>query len=261
MNATSRQARPVGPAMFWGFIVLMVALTGLFIGLGKWQLDRMAQQDARVAAIAARMHQPPVTLPPPAKWATLNPDAFRFRQITLKGHLLNDQMIRVYTALDVAKGRYSGVGYWIMTPFALDGGGTVFVNRGFVPKPALAAFDEEAPPQGEITLTGIAQQSVAAGAFTPAPDRKNRIEWVRDTRRLAAMDGSDLASPVLDMYIDLPAGPAGALPQGGETTLNFPDRHLGYAWTWFGFAIITPIMLLYWIAHQRRRVNDTPPSA
>ncbi len=27
-----------------------------------------------------------------------------------------------------------GSGYWVMTPLQLDGGGTVLVNRGFVPQ-------------------------------------------------------------------------------------------------------------------------------
>ena len=39
-----------------------------------------------------------------------------------------------------AKGQVSGAGYWIMTPFALDGGGTVFVDRGFVPQDSARAI-------------------------------------------------------------------------------------------------------------------------
>ena len=49
-----------------------------------------------------------------------------------------------------------------------------------------------------------------------------------------------LSDPVLGLTIDAPAGSAGALPQGGETTVEFPNNHFGYALTWFGFAITTP---------------------
>ena len=42
------------------------------------------------------------------------------------------------------------------------------------------------------------------------------------------------------------------LPQGGETVIEFPNNHLGYAITWFGFAILTPILLAFWISRQRK---------
>ena len=34
--------------------------------------------------------------------------------------------------------------------------------------------------------------------------------------------------------------------------ISFPNNHLGYAMTWYGFAIITPIMLAVWLRRQRR---------
>jgi surfeit locus 1 family protein len=59
-------------------------------------------------------------------------------------------------------------------------------------------------------------------------------------------------TPLAPIFVDLPAGEAGALPQGGETVLTFTNNHLGYAITWFGFALITPILLLVWLLAQRR---------
>ena len=116
-----------------------------------------------------------------------DPDTYQFRQITIAGHFSHDQAVRVFTSLSDAKGKYDGAGYWVMTPFALDGGGTVFVNRGFVPQQVAATYiDDKAGPMGEQTLTGIGLESEAAGSFTPGPDGPNRIEWVRDISRLKA---------------------------------------------------------------------------
>jgi surfeit locus 1 family protein len=42
------------------------------------------------------------------------------------------------------------------------------------------------------------------------------------------------------------------LPQGGETTVDFPNNHLGYALTWFGFAVLTPCLLAFWTWRQLR---------
>jgi surfeit locus 1 family protein len=74
---------------------------------------------------------------------------------------------------------------------------------------------------------------------------------VRDPQRLGALVDPALA-PFAPFYVDLPAGPAGTLPQGGETVISFPNNHLGYAMTWYGFAIITPIMLAVWLRRQSR---------
>ena len=53
--------------------------------------------------------------------------------------------------------------------------------------------------------------------------------------RLTALADPALA-PFAPIYLDLPAGEPGALPQGGETRLSFPNNHLGYAITWYGLA-------------------------
>ena len=56
--------------------------------------------------------------------------------------------------------------------------------------------------------------------------------------RLATLAG--VTGPVFGMTLDAPAAAPGALPQGGETVVDFPNNHFGYALTWFGFAILTP---------------------
>ena len=243
--------------LYWSFIVLMLALTGLFFLLGKWQLERLAWKEGLIATVAERMHMPALALPAVAEWVGFDAQTYQYRPVTVTGHFLNDQAVRVFTSLDAAKGRYSGPGYWIMTPFAIDGGGSVFVDRGFVPQQLGVAFaNDKSGPQGAQTISGIAMTSEEAGPFTPGPDGRNRIEWVRNIERLKAMVDRSLV-PFPDIYIDLPAGAPGTLPQGGETTIDFPNNHLGYAYTWFGFALVTPIMLIVWIARQRRRRPGT----
>lgn len=239
--------------MFWAFIAVMAALTVLFLFLGKWQLDRLAWKEGLIAQVAERMHMPPVKLPPVGEWGAFDAETYQYRPVTASGHFVNRQAVRVFTSLGDAKGKYAGPGYWIMTPFVLDGGGSVFVDRGFVPQQSGAAYAPDlAGPEGPQTITGIALLSEAAGPFTPGPDGPHRIEWVSNIDRLAALADPAL-KPFAPIYIDLPAGPFGALPQGGETTVDFPNNHLGYAYTWFGFAIITPIMLLVWMLRQRRK--------
>jgi surfeit locus 1 family protein len=236
---------------FWSFIVFMGLLTVLFVGLGIWQLVRLGEKEALIAKVTAQLTQPPYDLPPSSDWSTLDPSVFQFHPVTTAGHYLPGKTVLVFTSLSEPKGRASGPGYWLMNAFAPDSGGTAFVNRGFVPQDGTPAWlDDARLPQGEQTITGVALTPETAGAFTPGGDRIKHIDWVRDPARLAKLAGID--GPVLPLTIDLPAGPAGILPQGGETTIEFPNNHLGYAFTWFGFALITPMLLAAWIWRQVR---------
>jgi surfeit locus 1 family protein len=236
---------------FWSFIVLMLGLTALWVVLGLWQLDRLQWKEGLIAEVNTRLTAAPYPLPQIAEWPSLDPDAFAYHPATVSGQYATGQTVLVFTSLSEPRGKYSGAGYWVMTPFIADGGGSVFVNRGFVPQANATAFlDEKTVPKGHMSITGTMLAPEAAGAFTPAPDRPNHIDWVRDPARLAALSG--LTGPVPPFTIDLPAGAPAALPQGGETTVEFPDHHLGYAFTWFGFALITPALLAFWIWRQLR---------
>jgi surfeit locus 1 family protein len=250
VTAGKAGARRIGPAMVWGFAILMVALTGAFIALGTWQMQRLAEKEALIAAVAARLDAPPVPLPPAGEWAGLDAEALNFQPVTATGMFRNDQAIAVFTSLSDGRGRASGPGYWIVTPLALQSGGSVFVNRGFVPENRRAEFMDNGPA-GIVTVTGLARPGEPVGPFVPATNGSDRIEWVRNPERLAALADPALG-PFAPLYIDLPAGPEGTLPQGGETVVEFPNNHLGYAITWYGFALITPIMLGVWLWRQRR---------
>jgi len=254
---TPPPARRRNPWLFWIFVAVMLALTALFLGLAKWQLDRLHWKEGLIAEAAANMKLPPTPFPGPAQWPGIDLDAFSYRPVTVTGHYLPEQTIRVFVGLgDDAKGEFSGPGYWIMTPFALDGGGTVFVDRGFVPQAAADAYaDDKTLPTGTVTIAGATVPTEEAGPFTPPADTSKRIDWFRNIERMKAMLPASLM-PVAPVYIDLPAGPRGALPQGGETDIDFPNNHLGYVYTWLGFALTTVIMLAEWVRRQFAAKTD-----
>lgn len=247
---THLPAQP-GGVRFWGFIALMTALTLLFVVLGAWQLVRLGEKEALIAKVTSQLTQSPYDLPPVSDWATLDPAVYQFHPVTVTGAYVPGSTVLVFTSLPEPKGRAGGPGYLVLSALAPAGGGTVFVNRGFVPQDGAPAFlDDQRLPQGVQTITGLALLPEAAGSFTPGADRPNRVEWVRDPARLASLAGID--GPVLPLTIDLPAGAEGALPQGGETVIDFPNNHFGYALTWFGFALVTPLLLTVWIWRQVR---------
>lgn len=238
----------------WLFAVLMLILAAVCAFLGAWQMQRLAEKDALVAAVDARLTAPPIPVPTEQGWPGLDYEQLVFQPVSLTGAYRYTQTVTVFTSLSDANGQYGGPGYWVVTPFVLEQGGTVFVNRGFVPtqlQEAAALGDLHGEDPGTVTITGLFRTAEAAGMMTPEPNMSDRIEWVRDPARLARMVDPNLA-PIAPFYVDLPAGAPGDLPQAGETVISFPNNHFGYALTWYGFSIVAVVMVGFWLWRQRR---------
>jgi surfeit locus 1 family protein len=246
------ETRRLGRGMTVTFVVLMLALAATCAWLGNWQMQRLAEKEALIAAVDARLDAAPVPVPDASQWANLDIEALNFQPVSLTGSFRYNQTVTVFTSLLNGRGPASGPGFWVVTPFVLTDGGTVFVNRGFIPEQVQETAVTDGYAGGEqVTISGLFRPAEKAGMVTPGPNTSDRIEWVRDPERLAAMVDPALA-PFAPFYVDLPAGAPGELPQGGETVVEFPNNHLGYAYTWYGFAIVAVIMLGYWIVRERR---------
>lgn len=216
--------------------LLTLAMAAVLIGLGIWQLRRLAWKEALIRTVSERTVAPPAPLPPPKDWPGLRPEDYEYRRVAATGRFDHAREAEVFRPLTEARGPFHGIGDLVVTPFHLAGGGTVMVNRGFVPEarrdPGTRAAGQVA---GETTITGLMRAPQGRNAFTPADD-PDRNQWFTvDPAAMAARDGIADAAPFV---IDEDAGQApGGLPQGGETVLDFPNSHLSYALTWFGLAL------------------------
>ncbi|WP_051631218.1 SURF1 family protein [Afifella pfennigii] len=228
--------------------VAILAAVAILVSLGNWQMRRLAWKEALIEKVAERPDMPPL----PAA-AILAPGAAEneYRRVELAGRYLAADEVRVFTSLpvDEARGPASGPGAWIMTPFALQGGGTVLVNRGFVPDGAQWA----PPPQGTTRLSGLVRPDDPPTFLTPESQLQDDLFFSRSISAIAEAKG--LAAPVAPVTIDLlPAGNAPDLPQAGETRMRFPNRHLEYALTWYGLALaLVAVFSAYALSSWRRR--------
>ncbi|MDQ0441792.1 cytochrome oxidase assembly protein ShyY1 [Methylobacterium persicinum] len=153
----------------------------------------------------------------------------------MSGHFLNDKETLVH---GLAPGETPGralQGYYVITPFIRDDGGTVLVNRGFVPTELKAQGDRTSGLiEGETAVTGILRASEPRTMFVPAPDPV-RGEWFnRDVAGIAAARGLGDVAPYL-VEADAVAGQT-SWPRGGQLRVDLPNNHLQYAFTWFGIA-------------------------
>jgi len=139
--------------------------------------------------------------------------------------------------------------YHVLTPFVLDDGRTLLVDRGIVPE---RLRDPRTRPAGELTgkqhILGVWRIPDSPGLFTPAPNLVKRIWYAREVEAIARADHVQLAAPVV---IEADATPnPGGWPKGGQTVVTFRNEHLQYAITWFGLAAV---VLGGWIAFHISR--------
>jgi surfeit locus 1 family protein len=224
---------------------------GVLASLGVWQLQRLAWKEALIARVAARAELPAVGAPAEADWPQLTAERDEYRRVAVSGRLLHDRETLAYALLSEPRGKFSGPGYWVLTPIETAGGALVFVNRGFVPlERAAAATRREGQVAGIVTVTGPLRMPEGRSWFTPADDPARGLWQERDPAAIAKAYGLSRAAP---FFIDADSTPnPGGLPQGGETKLVFPNRHLGYAITWFGLALA---LLAVFVAFSRKQLT------
>lgn len=207
----------------------------ILIGLGTWQMQRLHWKEGLIAEIQARTNAAAVSVPPSSEWPGLDLAAWEYRPVTLTGRFRNGEEAYVFTVLSETHGPYGGPGYWVLTPFELsDGGGTVIVNRGFVPEASRDPSTRKAGQiEGEVTIKGLLRAPEPRNLFTPDDEPAKHVFYVRDAAPVAAAYGIAGAAP---FTVDAVDSPEGGLPEGGESRISFPNNHFGYAMTWYGLA-------------------------
>jgi surfeit locus 1 family protein len=237
-------ARPrLVPTLFVGLALVIL------LGLGTWQVERLAWKTKLIDTIAQRMSAPPR----PISGADFGAVG-EYERVKVEGRFLNDREMHM-----LARSRAGGdIGYQVLTPFEVAGGGTVIVNRGFVPSDRR---DPATRPDGQIagatTVTGIAKFPKAPLLTWVIPDnRPDEDFWIwADLPRMAEAAGVGAVAP---FTIEADAGQSpGGLPLGGQTELNLPNDHLQYAITWYALAIALIVMF---VIHHRRRTGKPDES-
>lgn len=237
MTLFGRRFRPrLGPSL--------AALLGVLVllGLGTWQLHRLEWKAAMIAEDVAHRAAPPMALPD----RIVDPAVLDNRPVRLAGRFLHER------ELYLGARSYQGeVGFHVVTPFRLNDGRTVLVDRGWVPParrdPATRAAGQVAGP---LEITGLARVGGWRGSawFRPANEpERNHWLWY-DLPAMAARAG--LEDPVTAIYVAAAPDPVpGGLPIAVVPEANLRNDHLQYAVTWY--ALAAALAVIYFL-HQSR---------
>lgn len=209
---------------------LIFGLAGVAIlcALGIWQLQRLGEKEAMLAAIESRIHQPAVPL---ASLGAPNPATERYRAVTMTGRTTGD-------ALLVITGRKGmGAGYEVIEAFETDDGRRVLLDRGFIPE---VERPRPRPPAG-LEVTGNLDWPSETDSFTPPPDPGSNLWFARD---VAGMARALKTEPLMIVARDV-EGDVATITPVPVTTEGIPNNHLNYAITWFLLAVAWAAMSGY----------------
>ncbi|UWQ82601.1 SURF1 family protein [Leisingera caerulea] len=215
--------------------LLIISGAGLavLIGLGTWQLQRKAWKEGILDTIEERIAGDAAAgLPAP-----LDPETDKYRPVRLQG-VIGPQELHVLTSIkDV------GPGYRVISPFGLEDGRRVLIDRGFVP----VKDKQAARLTGPAVIEGNIHWPQETDSYTPAPDLAGNTWYARDADRMADHLGTEAVMIVLRAN---PEGEAALRPVPVSAS-GIPNDHLQYAITWFSLAFIWAAMTIYFLRRSR----------
>lgn len=238
---------------FWVSLVVVICIT-ILIMLGNWQWRRLAWKEGLLADIEEGMSSEPVLLPEIVEDAS----KWDYHPVFVQGEFLHEDEIMFHSRV------YEGqAGYHLYVPFRRDFGDIIWVNRGWLPYD----YDDELVdrPVGRVGLAGILRFRPSENHHGKLDNEPENDEWIwPDMEAMSAHVGiGDLE--LLPLFLDMvnpdtsPEGVVGSgydskgYPIAGVTLVSYPNNHLQYMFTWYGFAFI---LLIIYIIYSTRRVDD-----
>ena len=221
----------------------MLAVFALLICLGRWQLHRAAEKralfDAFERGADATRQLGAATGPLP-----------RYQHVQAIGRYDGSRQILI----DNMVGPDGRAGYDVITPFALDGGGWLLVNRGWVPlgasrddRPAVAVSG--GPRQVRGRSDRLPRPGIRMGQPAPLAPPYPVVAAYPQLADLGSLLGIRNFAPAAELLLLDPGEPDGYVR--AWTAPGFPPmRHVAYAVQWF--ALAAALVVIYLATNLRR---------
>ena len=220
-----------------------------FTVLAPWQLGKHTKTSHQNNQIATSLTIPPVGVKTLLPQQDSSAQEAQWRQVVATGHYLPDKQI--VARLRVVDGQPA---FEVLAPFAVDGGPTVLVDRGYL-RPEQGSGVPPIPPPPSQTVTVTARLRSAE----PAVPGKNPFT-TGSVQQVYSINTAQIASlarvPLTGAYLQLVEDQPGGLGVIGLPNLD-AGPFLSYGIQWISFGIVAPIMLGYFaFAEIRARRRD-----
>ncbi len=206
--------------------VILLLFIYLFIRLSNWQFDRYDQRILRNEQTTSALSLAPKNINSASQLSELH----QWEKVQLTGTYLNDHS-------KLIRKQYLGnsLGFWVITPFEIQNGDNILINRGWIPIGSSASTNQSIPlaPPGNINIEGYLQpfnSSKAQPKDLPI-HQVNTIDYRYFDFKIAN-----------DFYLQL----AKSSPMDNQVAIiPLPELsngpHLSYAIQWILFALLLPI--------------------
>lgn len=211
-----------------GLTITVAIALAILVGLGTWQLQRLAWKREVLERIAALQAAPTRPIGPVLEQLAEGADA-DFTRVTaicpglgvapfLELYSVREGQAgsRLVSACRVASGRYA----------------TVLVDRGFVAD-TISARPTTAVSEAPVEITGVMRKPEPGNAFSP-PNQPGRW-YTRDVAAMAAQLGASQPAPLF-LMAETSSNPEWKALVPAPIPTDIPNRHLEYALTWYGLA-------------------------
>ncbi|WP_149361354.1 SURF1 family cytochrome oxidase biogenesis protein [Lolliginicoccus suaedae] len=230
----------------WVVLIIIVGVFAYlsFTVLAPWQLGKNAETEQRNTLIEQSLDAEPMPVDELMIDQGAPPADNEWRRVLLSGsYLPADEVVARLRSVD------STPGFEVLTPFELDSGPVVLVNRGFVPTDVgteVPGFT--APPEGQVQLAGrIRMPEGTTGRDAIDGDDGVMQVYSINTDEISAATGTDLPG----FYVQLAAEQPGGLGLIGLPQLD-AGPFLSYGLQWIAFGIMAPLGLLYFVRAELR---------
>ena len=225
--------------------LLTIVLIALLISLGRWQLRRADEKRALFDSFAAGADATQAI-------DLQTPHLRRYQHVEATGHYDQTRQVLIDNMVDAER-----AGYFVITPFALAGGGWVLVNRGWVPLGASRAERPAIPVSGDtrrvrgradnMPSPGI-QMGTKAVLAPPYPV----VAAFPSRSEIARLLGESSWTSATDLVL-LDAGEPDGYVRDWSPPGFPPMRHIGYAVQWFALALT---LFILWVVTNLKRPAD-----
>jgi surfeit locus 1 family protein len=234
-------------ASWWMTILTLVGVV-LFAQFGRWQWHRAEEKRALAAAFVAGATDFSSEL---GRRST--GELPRYTQLRVHGQYEAGHQFLLDNMTHAGR-----TGYQVLTPFRLDDGRLLLVNRGWLPLPGNRRDvlpDVTVTAAGNINIGGrIDTLPVAGLASGKAPPSSDALWPKRTSFPNMAQLGLALGQSVEPYQLLLAAGESeGYLRDWQDASIGFPpERHVAYAVQWWGLGALSLFLYLFMNMECRR---------
>lgn len=225
--------------VFWPTVFFVFSFI-ILVSLGTWQVKRLIWKNDLISFYLKQSTNNIINL----HKDNFVSEEIEYRKVRLTGKFLNKKEVHI-----TGKTYEGNAGFHVVTPFLMQNGNYVLVNRGWVSENYKEAKNRSFSLINEETsVIGLIRYPQKKGYFVPENEPDNGFWFTIKPTEIKKHLKIDKETFIIKFYVDaLRQEKKINLPIGIKEKINIRNQHLSYAITWYSLAIV--LMIIYLSYH------------